>query len=135
MAKILICAGCSAPLDLPSGAMARCPYCGSTTMLSDESHRKSEPNRMMSPPAAFTPKEDRPSWMTAAVAAAVMSILAVLGVIIGLSTKRQTVSDERIAVVQNTPAPTPEFAVRVLEFGDKGMGPGQFQDPRTVAVD
>ncbi len=90
---------------------------------------------MMSPPAAFTPKEDRPSWMIAAVAAAVMSILAVLGVIIGLSTKRQTVSDKRIAVVQNTPAPTPEFAVRVLEFGDKGMGPGQFQDPRTVAVD
>jgi streptogramin lyase/ribosomal protein L7/L12 len=33
------------------------------------------------------------------------------------------------------PTPTPGFATRVLRFGGEGIGPGQFQDARSIAVD
>lgn len=37
--------------------------------------------------------------------------------------------------VATTPTPTPEWATEVAKFGSKGIGPGQFKDNRSVAVD
>ena len=77
-------------------------------------------------------KERRRKRIGLTIAGLTIIILIIIVTILALSRLGQTFS--HMPVPSPTPAP-PGYASAVLQFGGEGIGPGWFQDARSIAVD
>jgi DNA-binding beta-propeller fold protein YncE len=120
--------GAPRPSTASAGRVA-CAFCGSTLELPEGG---GAPIRLA--PAA------RRGLFGVAVAVLVASIVVVgLGVAVAVFVRRPAAPDPRPATPERpapaAPAPAaPALATPALVFGSKGIGPGQFEDNRSIAV-
>jgi LSD1 subclass zinc finger protein len=135
--ETLQCPSCGAPLDYdPRGAgeTMRCPFCESTVLLPEHA-RPAQPQFVVQTSYA-------PAARNAPVAGVIVAVLIILGVavLIALTISRagRTPSTRTgvSANTRNTLVPTKDgYAQPELAFGSEGIGPGNFKDARSVAVD
>jgi DNA-directed RNA polymerase subunit RPC12/RpoP len=135
MPELLRCPTCSAPLAAPAtlDTTARCPYCGTSVLLSGRAAGATLPPR----PVA------RKGVAGAVVGCVVLALALVMGGVV--ATRRGSPPpapvDSPRAVAGSAPPVTraapaaPAFADVVLRFGAEGTGAGRFEDARSVAVD
>ncbi len=136
------CPACGAPLDYKGGPepTVRCPFCGNQVVVPLEVRRDA---------ALYTASSSRSrgSALLAVISIAIVLILG--GAVFAILAANQAASDGSqllpqapasptappTAAKSPTPVPTLAFAVPGLSFGEKGIGPGQFNDARYLAVD
>lgn len=114
------CPTCGADLDVGSGAssLVQCPYCRAPAVvpeLGDPGPTQERTRSTASGPGKL---------IGAAVGAIVLLVALIAGGVALVG-----------AVAGVGPGPRGGYAKLVLEFGGAGMGPGQFEDPRGIAVD
>lgn len=147
------CPSCGAKLKVPDAASVVCSYCGNSVMVPEELRPQKPQMTVINLGEAFTRQE--PAWQptqTHSAAASWIVVLAItcvlaIGGLVALLAVSQTsgVMGEVQQVIEgvgtqvgvNVPfAPTPvPVAEQVLSFGALGSEPGQFEDPRFIAVD
>jgi sugar lactone lactonase YvrE len=136
------CPACGAPLDYKGGpeTTVRCPFCNNDVVVPLKVRR-----RMPLYPAGGG--RSRGGVLVVIFSAAVVLILG--GVVFAILSANRVESDSgrpaanaaRSTMVPPTPVnlatpvPTLAFAVPGLSFGEKGIGPGQLNDARYLAVD
>jgi DNA-directed RNA polymerase subunit RPC12/RpoP len=146
MPQTFDCPKCGAPVKYEQSpslsaakATVRCDYCHSQLIA---------PNELAGKPAQvvrihFGPSSGKfPKWVL------LMFAIPLIGVIIGgiaavgalvpaFYSVRRTVKEPTKPVIPNTPKKEPanSFANVLLDFGSEGIGPGMFNDARSIAVD
>ena len=138
------CPSCGGPLELKGGQekTVRCPFCSNSVIV---------PRELRARTADLA--QHRPGLPRGLQIALPVIIIAVVGMIIGGIALAVMMSRPRSAppappVVINVPsiptapptkppapAPPPGFATTVMTFGSEGIGPGMFNDARSIAVD
>lgn len=138
MPTLLKCPSCSAPLDLHgrAGEIVTCSFCGQTIRIPDLDDDAPRPAARRSPVAVI---------VLAIVIPAVL--LLVGGVAVAVLALKSSPASPPARPLAEPPRPVapkppetkppakPAFATPVLSFGSDGIGPGQFKDNRSVAVD
>jgi predicted Zn finger-like uncharacterized protein len=146
MFRTFDCPKCGAPVNYVRNDMlgaqqgtVRCDYCHSSLIAPDESH--GQPARIVPITIDLRNLSSRKvtKWIWVLVAiplfGILMGVLAMLGALapVFYSISR---SDKRPTNSPTTPKePNNGFADTVLTFGSEGIGPGMFQDARSIAVD
>jgi DNA-binding beta-propeller fold protein YncE len=131
MPKLLRCPSCTGPLDLATAREERvtCSFCGNTLVLPEDD----APVRL--------PQAARRGLVGVAVGVLVASVaIIVLGSVVAVFVGRP---DSSVTPPPTRPLARPAAGVPVtsalattaLEFGSKGIGPGEFEDNRAIAVD
>src|SRR5437762_2494231 len=142
MIETLQCPSCGAPLDYePRGETetVRCPFCESTVMMPER-------GRTYAPPQVVVRRvrTGDGTAVTAGVIVAIVSVIvtAVVGFYAFHSYYSASTSARRTAGTSNTKSnltPTKTagdgYAQPELAFGSEGIGPGNFADARSIAVD
>jgi streptogramin lyase len=141
MAETLQCPSCGAPLDYDPRAEAetlRCPFCESTVMLPKRERQFAQP------PIVIERKPPRDSTaVTAGVIVAVVSVIVTAAVIAYAfhsyyststgarpSTGSSNTKNSLASKGAGDGSAQPE-----LSFGSEGIGPGNFTDARSIALD
>jgi sugar lactone lactonase YvrE len=135
------CPACGAPLEYKGGpeTTVHCPFCNNEVVVPPEVRSE------MSYPA----DGGRSRGATLVVILSAVVLLVLGGVVFAVLSANQAVSENdfpaatvALSTVEvptlmapPTAVPTPAFAVPGLSFGEKGIGPGQFNDARYLAVD
>jgi DNA-binding beta-propeller fold protein YncE len=140
MTYTLQCPSCGAPLEYDETSereTIRCPFCESTVML-PERVRAAEAPRVVY-------KQARTSNDTAVTAGVIVAIVSVLvtGAVALFAFHRISKPDAKraagIANTKNTLAPSKPASESRTEpqpfFGSEGIGPGNFKDARSIALD
>ena len=141
MVETLQCPSCGAPLDYDprgEGETTRCPFCESTVMLPERERPFTQPQIVI---------ERKPSGdntaVTAGVIVAVVSVIVTAAVIAyafhsyyststgarpsaGSSNTKNSLASKSVG---------DGYAQPELSFGSEGIGPGNFNDARSIAVD
>jgi DNA-directed RNA polymerase subunit RPC12/RpoP len=136
MPELLRCPTCSAPLAAPAtlDTTARCPYCGTSVLLSGRTGASLPPH-----PVA---RKNAAGRVIGGVVLALALVIVVVATRSGSPPPAPV--DQPRAVAGNPPGITPPpsappapdaFADVVLRFGSEGTGAGRFEDARNVAVD
>ncbi len=136
------CPACGAPLEYKGGpeTTIRCPFCSNEVVVPPDVRRR-QPHEPVG--------GARSGGITLAIMLSVFVILVLGGVVFailganppasdnGLPDANVTISTVEAPTLMAPPTevPTPAFAVPGLSFGEKGIGPGQFNDARYMAVD
>lgn len=143
-AKTFNCPTCGAPLDYDGGSETtiHCPFCNSSVVVPEEL-RPEKPTQMV-----FVTRSSGSGWSALTVGiVAVIIVLVMTGVAFAilsvtraddsLSTVNAIASPTLVDLPTETPepSPTPAYANPKLSFGEKGIGPGQFNDSRYLAID
>lgn len=145
MIYTLQCPSCGAPLEYDESSKRetmRCPFCNSTVML---------PERMR--PAAPASVQTQTTFrrtggksaVTAGVIVAVVALIVIGGVALFASrqitksapsaTRPIGVTNTKSTLVPTKPDPFAGYTQPELSFGSEGIGPGNFKDARSIAVD
>lgn len=146
MERILECPSCGAPLKHMEGTTPTimCPFCGNSVVLSNDL-RPAPPPPRVHPPHVDLPDvnpQPLPAQRTPVAGLIIAGLVIFLGGVLILKTLTRT--DPVIPPDTASPASAPSkapnadsdaFAVPVLKFGSEGIGPGLFNDARSVAVD
>ena len=123
MPKPLRCPSCTGPLD-PSTAReghVTCAFCGSTLTLPADGGA----------PVRIAPAVRRGLFGLAVVVLVASVGIIVLGAAVAVFVRRPAAPPP---ARPEAPAAAPALATPVLAFGAKGIGPGQFEDNRSIAV-
>jgi hypothetical protein len=144
-AQTFNCPTCGAPLDYDGGpeTTIHCPFCNSSVVVPEEL-RPETPIQMTIVNRSTGPRRG----------IFVIGIMAVVilmsGVVFATLSATRGTTDNAFSAVESTivqptlvepptespePSPTPAYANPRLSFGEEGIGPGQFNDPRYLAVD
>ncbi|HYY94247.1 MAG TPA: hypothetical protein VE713_06980 [Pyrinomonadaceae bacterium] len=138
MAETLQCPSCGAPLDYDPRAEAetlRCPFCESTVMLP----KRERP--LVQPPIVIERKPPRDDTaVTAGVIVAVVSVVVTAAVIAYAfhsyyTGARPSTGSSNTKNSLASKGAGDGYAQPELTFGSEGMGPGNFTDARSIAVD
>ena len=163
--QLFHCPTCGASLPNPEASTVRCQYCGSNVLVPPEFQPKKEPVQPVfstpaisysSPPVIIETSSRSPVGtligiivMLAVIGSIIIGVLVFTGIFATTSMVSQTVKQVSTQVVSaptrapaNTAVPTaiptatpiPPASI-ALQIGGKGTGPGQFDDPRSIAVD
>ncbi|HEX8673372.1 MAG TPA: NHL repeat-containing protein [Longimicrobium sp.] len=139
MPELLRCPTCSAPLAAPAtlDTTARCPYCGTSVLLSGRAAGATLP------PGPVARKN-----AAGTVAGCVVLVIALAIGVVVIATRSGSPppapidqprvvagSPPGITPASSAPAAADAFADVVLRFGSEGTGAGRFEDARNVAVD
>jgi streptogramin lyase len=141
MLKTLQCPSCGAPLEYDPESESdtiRCPFCASTAVLPEGSRQRH-----------IRISFDRGGKSKGSPATAILSVVAVLLLIAGGITfavirmvgraasdvTRSVVNANTRVTLNPPPAPPTRPAEPQPFFGSEGIGPGNFKDARSVAVD
>jgi sugar lactone lactonase YvrE len=138
MVETLQCPSCGAPLDYDprgEGETTRCPFCESTVMLPERERPFTQPQIVI---------ERKPSGdntaVTAGVIVAIVSVIVTAAVIAYAfhsyytSARPSTGSSNTRSSLASKGAGD-GYAQPELSFGSEGIGPGNFNDARSIAVD
>ena len=139
MIDALQCPSCGAPLDcdpLSENETVRCPFCASTVVLPGR-------ERPAAPPQIVVRRTDNKTAVTAGVIVAFVSVIVTgaVGFYAFRSYYSATAGARRSADASNTKSNLASkgagdgYAQPELAFGGEGIGPGNFKDARSVAVD
>ena len=150
MIQTLQCPTCGAPLDYDpetSGETVRCPFCANTAVIPQHARRAAAPQIVIG--TGFSRgvrKTARGAF--AGVLVLVLIILGFTGAVIFFvmrSVNRTVATATRTVGVSNTrstlatpPAkssPWAGYTEPLMAFGAEGIGPGNFKDARSIAVD
>ena len=150
MVETLQCPTCGAPLDYDPQSDAetvRCPFCANTAVLPRSARPVAAPQIVIS--TGFSRGVRRSA--RGAFAGVLVLILVILGftgaiVFFVMRSVNRTVANATRTVelpnTRSTLAPTPPktsagsgYAEPALTFGSEGIGPGNFKDARSIAVD
>ena len=142
MIDALQCPSCGAPLDYDGrgeSETVRCPFCESTVVLPER-------ERPAAPPQIVV-RQTRTNDNTAVTAGVIVAFVSVLvtGVVgfyafhsyysASTNARRSVgVSNTKNALAPSKPS-GPDYAQPELSFGSEGIGPGNFKDARSIAVD
>jgi streptogramin lyase/DNA-directed RNA polymerase subunit RPC12/RpoP len=141
MIDTLHCPSCGAPLEYDEAGereMVRCPFCESTVMLPERARKK---------PLAPQVVDERVSGDTAVKAGVIVAFVAVIVTgAVALFAFHQINKPSKVAVRSSGGSNTKsslvpskvagaEYAQPLLAFGSEGIGPGNFKDARSIAVD
>jgi hypothetical protein len=142
-AQTFNCPTCGAPLDYDGGpeTTIHCPFCNSSVVVPEEI-RPEKPLQMV----GGSPSSDSKFLVIGIVTLVVIALMTVGVIFFVQGTSRGTA--EQSGPAANEPAsptlvpptevpatPTPAFASPTLSFGESGIGPGQLNDSRYLAVD
>jgi len=147
MLKTFDCPKCGAPVtyerstDLSAAKpKIRCDYCHSQLIAPDE--LAGQPARVVRIQfgLASGAKFSRWMWLLLAIPLLVLVVvgLAAVGVLVPVfSSVSRTVKEAKNPVSPNSPAKEKgnSFATVLLTFGSEGIGPGMFNDARSIAID
>jgi DNA-binding beta-propeller fold protein YncE len=150
MIETLQCPTCGAPLDYDPHSEAetvRCPFCANTAVLPRSAHRVAAPQIVIN--TGFSRGVRRTAkGAFAGVLVLIFIILGFTGAIVFFvmrSVNRTVTSVTRSVGIPNKLAPTPPPGLKPREFsgytepsmafGSEGIGPGNFKDARSIAVD
>lgn len=129
MSRTFDCPKCGAPV---AKSTARCDYCHSQLIA---------PNELTGQPAQVSGGKF-PKWIWLLIAipffGVIVGILAAVGVLAPtFSSVSRTVKEAGTPARRDTPAKENKnsFATESLKFGSEGIGPGMFNDARSIAVD
>ena len=142
MIKTLQCPSCAAPLEYDEASRSdtvRCHFCATTAMLPERARQQQEVRVSFGRPRL----RSKGSPTAALVIVAIVLLIGggIIFVVVGLigraaSEVRSAVSAPGTRTTLNPPAPP---AARPPEpqpfFGSEGIGPGNFKDARSIAVD
>ena len=138
------CPTCGAPLDYNGGpeTTIHCPFCNSSVVVPEEI-RPEKPSATV----VVSPSTDS-KYLLIGIATLVGIVLMTIGVIFVVQGATRGTSDQDGPAAHDVAAPTlappptevpvtptPAFASPSLSFGESGIGPGQLNDPRYLAVD
>src|SRR6185312_59607 len=143
MPQTFDCPKCGAPVKYersPSlsatNSTVRCDYCHSQLIA---------PNELAGQPAQIvrihfgSSSGKFPKWalLMFAIPLIGLSIAAVVALVPAFHSAKRTVTEPTKPVIPNTPKKesTNTFASVLLDFGSEGIGPGMFNDARSIAVD
>jgi outer membrane protein assembly factor BamB len=139
------CPTCGAPLDYDGGpeTTIHCPFCNSSVVVPEELRPEKPPELMV----ATQSNSSGGGALTLGIIAVVI-IMVIGGMVFAFLgiTRRTTDSASQVLEVESPtqvepptdtpePSPTPAYANPKLSFGEEGIGPGQLNDPRYLAVD
>ncbi len=162
-AQTLECPNCGAPLEYKgSDPTVRCPFCHTSVVVPEEL-RQPEIQSYVSVIQVDAKPRQLPkglgTWITIAVIVVILGIVASIAIplvatawvaksVIGdvnLAQTQRTVeaasefmltpAEMPTLVPEPTPTATPSFANPAFTFGKEGIGPGQLNDARYIAVD
>lgn len=143
-AQTFNCPTCGAPLDYDGGpeTTIHCPFCNGSVVVPEELRPEKPPQ------VVFVTRSSGSGWgaLTLGIVAVII-ILVMTGVAFAILTV--TRADNSLPTVNaiapptqvepptDTPEPSPTqaYANPKLSFGENGIGPGQFNDSRYVAID
>ena len=135
------CPSCGAPLEYKGGpdTTIRCPFCSNEVVVPPDVRRR-QPRDLAGGGGS--------RGVTLAILFGVALVLILSGVVFAILGASPAASDNGLpdanvavstvevpTLIAPTEAPTPAFAVPGLSFGEQGIGPGQFNDARYLAVD
>jgi outer membrane protein assembly factor BamB len=144
-AQTLNCPTCGAPLDYDGGpeTTIHCPFCNSSVVVPEELRPEKPPEVVI-----ITPSTGSGGGGLTLGIIAVVIILIIGGAVfafLGMTRGRTDNASPVLAIESPTPeepptdtpepSPTPAYANPKLSFGESGIGPGQLNDPRYLAVD
>jgi streptogramin lyase/DNA-directed RNA polymerase subunit RPC12/RpoP len=141
MIQTLQCPACGAPLEYDEAGereTMRCPFCNSTVMLPERARPAVQQQNIR---ISFGGARRRSSGSPAAALVLVLVVVAVTGIIAFsiIRSVNRTVSQATRAVgipgPRSTLAPPGRAAEPQPFFGSEGIGPGNFKDARSIAVD
>ena len=154
MHRILECPSCAAPLQYAGGSAPTiaCAFCGNSIVVPSD-WRPPQPPQVHPPyvHSSQLPPQSPPAYgrafgylavrlITAGIVVVAIGGVSVLRLLTrhklpSVNSSRGVSSSEVSPTVGNVDAEATGFAVPVLKFGTEGIGPGQFKDARSVAVD
>lgn len=141
MVETLQCPSCGAPLDYDprgEGETTRCPFCESTVLLPERERPFTQPQIVIERKSSG---DD--TAVTAGIIVAVVSVIVTAAVIAyafhsyystSTNARRSTSSANTRSSLASKGAGDGS-AQPELSFGSEGMGPGNFNDARSIAVD
>jgi LSD1 subclass zinc finger protein len=142
MIKTLQCPSCGAPLEYDPASESetvRCPFCDTTALMPERARSANKNVRISFGRPQF--KSKGPA-VALSVLAAVLLVTAGVIVAIVVAVNRAASNVTRSVVTTNTrttlnPPSTPPTRPPELQpfFGSEGIGPGNFKDARSIAVD
>src|SRR5919107_5064429 len=151
MIETLQCPTCGAPLDYDPQTAAetvRCPFCANTAVIPQSARRAAAPQIVINAGSFGRGVRRTARGAFAGVLVLVLIILGFTGAIIFFvmrSVNRTVATTTRTVGVTNTrstlatpPAknsPWAGYTEPLMAFGAEGIGPGNFKDARSVAVD
>ncbi len=142
------CPNCGAPLDFDGGeeTTIHCPFCNTSVVVPKEVRPSIQPKITIVTPTA----KPRGNIVVFFILAGILLFIGGIAFIINLASRPpvdlSSVSNsaETVAAAATQsepptdtpePSPTPAYANPKLSFGEKGIGQGQFNDSRYLAVD
>jgi outer membrane protein assembly factor BamB len=143
-AQTFNCPTCGAPLDYDGGpeTTIHCPFCNSSVVVPEEL-RPEKPQEVVV--VTNSSGSGGSALMLGIIAVVVLviggAVFAFLGMSRGTSDSASQVlgvespTSEELPTDTPQPSPTPAYANPKLSFGESGIGPGQLNDPRYLAVD
>jgi sugar lactone lactonase YvrE/DNA-directed RNA polymerase subunit RPC12/RpoP len=133
-AQIFKCPSCGAPLDIEVGAASmKCQYCSETVIIPAALRIPARPVFESAAPRTSAPQSYTPVQTKSPAPAANRS--SCLGSVVTVGFVVVILSIISIFALGYNPFGSFLFASQTLKFGSEGIGPGLFQDPRSVAVD
>jgi outer membrane protein assembly factor BamB len=141
--QLFHCPTCGASLPVPDAASVKCEYCGSNVLVPPEYHAKDDSQYDWSAAELQrgTQRSAIGTIITIVVAlviigAVVTVILVATGIFATMGFVSSAISSTTLPGIEVLLTSTPvSRASKGLEFGGEGSGPGQFNDPRYIAVD
>jgi sugar lactone lactonase YvrE len=148
MPRTFDCPKCGAPVSFvpesfSAQATVRCNYCNSILSLPDERH--GQPARVVSVRIAPQFPTKFPKWLWLLLAIPILSVL--IGVVAMLGALAPLIAFLGSGNKDNSSRPTDSrglggtikdansFAREILRFGSEGIGPGMFNDARSIGLD
>ncbi len=152
------CPNCGAGLELDGFSTTTCQYCGTNILIPEEFRPQENDDKIVSSlepiiieisqleQSRHTPRTFKGGWIIFIIIFAIIIPTILIGLlsiyIINRSlqfTRQEIITPldniETIFIPTNeVPTPNP-YIQPILEFGDEGTGPGQFDDARQIAVD
>lgn len=141
------------------GVTQRCPYCGAAVTVPVELRPKAAPSIAVVNPIGYTrPTRSAPNAGCLIGVVGFVALMVIVTVILPLTAMNQALNNipdipgvmkdvatmaaeaqseptRRPPLAAPSPTPTPAFADVVLQFGEKGMGPGQFTSAALSGMD
>lgn len=152
MLEALKCPACSASLEYPAdGSDLRCPYCNTVVHSDSLPRRAGRASSDHVSRAAISGSKLVVGFFSTVVILFLIVITPILAMVRARARYVQTTNVPKLVIAPpiprpptsipvfikpaSKPAPLPEFANKVMEFGVEGVGPGRFQQAECVALD